>query len=323
MLTEEKLARINASLDQHQRFIDETTLKSARPLLGRDGERRGKLRAARAQGGVRRLCARRRKRGPARARSQGAVGRQQSGRRLPGAGRARARDRPQAHRDLADPLDRRRARDQRQRLQEAVHDDRPRGRLGRRDRGAHADRLAGARRAVVPGDGALRHAGRDRRRCWRTPPSTSTSGSPPRSSRPSPCRRAPPSSPATAPTSRRASSPTPRSPTRRGSGRKLGYIATGAAGAFPASDPVRRAGRPDLRAQGRLPAERRVRDEPQDAGHGAQVQGHDRRLSLAAAGGGGRPRLADDLRGDRGRGHAGRRGQLATRWRSAISAAAI
>ena len=37
----------------------------------------------------------------------------------------------------------------------------PGGRLGRRDRGAHANRLAGARRAVVPGDGALRHAGRD------------------------------------------------------------------------------------------------------------------------------------------------------------------
>jgi HK97 family phage major capsid protein len=39
VLTEEKLARINASLDQHQRFIDEATLKSARPRLGRDGER--------------------------------------------------------------------------------------------------------------------------------------------------------------------------------------------------------------------------------------------------------------------------------------------
>jgi HK97 family phage major capsid protein len=39
VLTEEKLARINASLDAHQRFIDEATLKSARPMLGRDGER--------------------------------------------------------------------------------------------------------------------------------------------------------------------------------------------------------------------------------------------------------------------------------------------
>ena len=41
VLTEEKLARINASLDQHQRFIDEATLKSARPRLGRDGEGEG------------------------------------------------------------------------------------------------------------------------------------------------------------------------------------------------------------------------------------------------------------------------------------------
>jgi HK97 family phage major capsid protein len=38
VLTEEKLARINASLDQHQRFIDDATLKSARPRLGRDGD---------------------------------------------------------------------------------------------------------------------------------------------------------------------------------------------------------------------------------------------------------------------------------------------
>jgi HK97 family phage major capsid protein len=41
VLTEEKLARINASLDAHQRYIDEATLKSARPMLGRDGERAG------------------------------------------------------------------------------------------------------------------------------------------------------------------------------------------------------------------------------------------------------------------------------------------
>jgi HK97 family phage major capsid protein len=41
VLIEEKLARINASLDAHQRFIDESALKSARPMLGRDGERAG------------------------------------------------------------------------------------------------------------------------------------------------------------------------------------------------------------------------------------------------------------------------------------------
>ena len=58
--------------------------------------------------------------------------------------------------------DRRRAHDLRHRLQEAVHDRGPGGRLGRRDRRAHPDRVADARRAVVPGDGALRHAGGDR-----------------------------------------------------------------------------------------------------------------------------------------------------------------
>ena len=45
----------------------------------------------------------------------------------------------------------------------------------------------------------------------------------------------------------------------------IGYIPTGAAGDFPRVESVRHAGRPDLCGQGRLPAERRVRDEPQDA----------------------------------------------------------
>ena len=89
------------------------------------------------------------------------VGRLQSGRRLSGAAGSRNADRRAADGDLADPLDCRPAHHQRQCLQEAVHDGRPRGRLGRRDRRAHADGVADARRAVVPGDGALRHAGGD------------------------------------------------------------------------------------------------------------------------------------------------------------------
>ena len=56
------------------------------------------------------------------------------------------------------------------------------------------------------------------RRCSRTPRSISTSGWRRKSSRCSPRRRAPPSSPATAPTSRRASSPTPRWRSRPGRG---------------------------------------------------------------------------------------------------------
>ena len=46
----------------------------------------------------------------------------------------------------------------------------------------------------------------------------------------------------------------------------IGYIATGVAGAFPASNPVRCADRPHLCAESRLPAERQLGDEPQDAG---------------------------------------------------------
>ena len=48
---------------------------------------------------------------------------------------------------------------------------------------------------------------------------------------------------------------------------------------------VGQADRPGLCAQGRVPAERAVRDEPQDAGVDPQVQGRRRQLSLAAAGG--------------------------------------
>jgi predicted phage gp36 major capsid-like protein len=95
-LNEEKVARINAAIDTHQRRIDELTLKAARPALEMAFGRCA--RAACAQGGVRILRPSRRKRRAARARSQGDVGRLQSRRRLPRARRARARDRPQARR---------------------------------------------------------------------------------------------------------------------------------------------------------------------------------------------------------------------------------
>lgn len=80
---------------------------------------------------------------------------------------------------------------------------------------------------------------------------------------------------------------------------------------LPLKQSVRRAGRSRVCGERRLPAERRVRDEPQDAERDPQVQGLDRQLSLAAAGAGGRARLADDLPGLRVGGHAGHRGQCA------------
>ena len=64
VVTEEKVERINAALT---RRLDELTLKIARPALGAE---RGAARAAgcaRTQGRVRRLHARGRERGPARA----------------------------------------------------------------------------------------------------------------------------------------------------------------------------------------------------------------------------------------------------------------
>ena len=76
--------------------------------------------------------------------------------------------------------------------------------------------------ATLLEDTRRQHRRVDRRARWR---------------RPSPSRRARPSSPATAPTSRRASSPIPRWPRRAGAGASIGYVATGVAGALPASDP--------------------------------------------------------------------------------------
>ena len=64
----------------------------------------------------------------------------------------------------------------------------------------------------------------------------------------------------------------------------IGYIATGAAGAFPATNPSDVLIDLIYAVQCGLPAERRVRHEPQDAGGHPQVQGRHRQLSLAAAG---------------------------------------
>ena len=103
----------------------------------------------------------------------------------------------------------------------------------------------------------------------------------------------------------------------------IGYIATGAAGAFAASNPS------DvlvdliyaLKAGYRQNAVFVMNRKTQAAIR--KFKDTQRQLSLAAAGGGGRPRDADDLPGGRGRGHARHRRELATRSRSAISAAAI
>ncbi len=62
-----------------------------------------------------------------------------------------------------------------------------------------------------------------------------------------------------------------------------GLCAHGTAGALPTDQPLRRADRPRLCAQGRLPAERHLGDEPPHAGGAAQAQGCRWQLSLAAA----------------------------------------
>ena len=84
----------------------------------------------------------------------------------------------------------------------------------------------------------------------------------------------------------------------------------------PCIQSFRRAGRPHLFAEGRLSPERRVRDEPQDAERDPQVQGHDRPVSVAAAGAGRRAREPAHLPGDRVGGHARHRdGRICDRFR--------
>ena len=195
-LLEEKVARIDAALDS-------VLVRQARPVLA--SERANPQGAREHKAAFDSYVRSRRKRGPARAGNQGDVGRLGAGRRIPCARRGRDRDWPAPRLDLADPLHRGRARDFRQRLQKAVHDRRPGGRLGRRDGRAFADHVADARRAAASRRWSSTPCRPRPRRCWRIPRSTSTSGSPRRSSRCSPRRRAPPSSTATAPTSRRAS----------------------------------------------------------------------------------------------------------------------
>ena len=173
----------------------------------------------------------------------------------------------------------------------------PGGRLGGRDRCAHADRFADARRAVVPGDGALRHAGGDTTLLEDAAVNIEMAGAG-RWSRCSPRRKAPPLSLATATTSRKASSSYTTVANASWSWGNIGYIASGAAGAFPAVQSVRCLGRSDLCGERRLPAERRLRDEPQDAIGHPEVQGSDRQLSVAAAGDAGAGEPPDDLPGD-------------------------
>ena len=285
---EEKLERINADLNpqDRRRWRSRTPARRLRP-------RRPRRRSQRASSTsrLRRLCAPRREhRACARSRRRRmSVGSNPDGGYLVPDELEREIG-AAARRDLADPLDRRRARDLRQRLQEAVHDRGPRRRLGRRDRRARRRPT----RRCSPSCRSRRWSStpcrRRPRRCWRTPPSTSTSGSPPRSSRPSPCRKARPSSPATAPTSRRASSPTPRSPTPRGSGPRLGYIATGAAGASRRAIPPTCWSTSSMRLQGRLSPERAFVMNRKTQSGDPQVQGlrtaticGSRRRSRAAA----------------------------------------
>ena len=294
VVLDEKLARINATIDAQARRLDEITLKSARPALGGDRAAAQRL-GARAQAGFRRLCPLRRKRAACARSNMKAlsVGSNPDGGYLvPPEVETQIGARLTAISPIR--VDRRPAHHQRQCLQEAVHDGRPRGRLGRRDRRADADGVADARRTVVPGDGALRHAGGDRDAAGRL-------GGQHR-------RMARPGSRAGV---RGAGGHGLRFRRRRQQAEGLSQLHHGGqcvvelgqyrlyrfgrGRRLSGVEPVRRAGRSDLRGQRRLPAERRVRDEPQDAKRDPQVQGHGRQLSLAAAGGGGRARLADDL----------------------------
>ncbi len=91
----------------------------------------------------------------------------------------------------------------------------------------------------------------------------------------------------------------------------IGYIATGAAGAFASSNPsdvlvdLIYALKAGYRQNGMFVMNRKTQAAC------ASSRTLRRQLSLAAAGGRGRPRQPDDLPGDRGRGHAGHRREFA------------
>jgi predicted phage gp36 major capsid-like protein len=91
----------------------------------------------------------------------------------------------------------------------------------------------------------------------------------------------------------------------------LGFVASGAAGAFAASNPFGCTGGPRPQPEDGLSSERRFRDEPEDTGRHPQDEGCAGQLPLAAAERAGRPRNPDELPARRGRGHAGYRGELA------------
>ena len=89
---------------------------------------------------------------------------------------------------------------------------------------------------------------------------------------------------------------------------KIGFIETGVDADFPeegAADPLRSR----LCTESGLSAERLLRDEPQDPERDPQAEGWRRQLSVAAAGAGRRAGRAAHLPGDRGRGHAEYRGR--------------
>ena len=143
VLLEEKLARIDAGTRRAASAASTTsTLKGARPQLGRrQTPARRRIKCASTRRRSRPMCARGESAGlralETKAMSVGSA--PDGGYLVPP--EVETRDRHAAASDLADPLHRRRAPDFRQRLQEAVHDNGPGGRLGRRDRRARRRRI--------------------------------------------------------------------------------------------------------------------------------------------------------------------------------------
>ena len=225
---------------------------------------------------------------------------------------------------LADPRHRRRAAGVVGRLQEALRDHRRRHRLGGRDRGA----AARPRRRRWPNCSFRRWSStpcrRRPRRCSTMRRSISTSGSPRKCSRPSPSRRARPSSPATASTSRKGFLDYTKVADASWTWGKLGYIATGVAGALcRASNPsdmlidLVYALKSGYRQNAHWVMNRKTQARSASSRMPTAIISGSRRLGRR------RPRHADGLSRGRGRGHAGYRRQRHRRSPSAISAAAI
>ena len=321
VVTDEKVDRINRALDEQKRALDELTLAAARPALGGEQKAMPDRATRERKVGVRPLCAQGRYLRLRHARTEGAAPKV-SGRRLYRAARNRADHRSRPGQGLADPRPRHRAQIGRPRYRKPITTTGAvTGWVAETDARTETTAPVICRHRISR-DGALRHAGGD------TGAARRFAGR----------HRA---------VARQRSADRLRRTGRRGlhlrrwltapkgflsetivadatwAWSKIGYIASGAAGAFASTDPtdalvsLAYAPKQGYRANGTWVMNRKTEAVIRKFKDG------NRQLHLAAGLGGGPAADAARLSGGGSRRHARHRGRIPTPSRSAISRAAI